>query len=32
MPAALVFANVWPMAAIAAATLTASTWLFRRRL
>jgi len=32
MPAALVFANIWPMAAIAAVTLTAATWLFRRKL
>jgi ABC-2 type transport system permease protein len=32
MPASLVFANVWPMAVIAAVTLTAATWLFRRRL
>ena len=32
MPAALVFANTWPMAMIAAATLAAATWLFRRRL
>jgi drug efflux transport system permease protein len=32
MPASLVFENVWPMAAIAAVTLTSATWLFRRRL
>jgi len=32
MPATLVFANIWPMAIIAAVTLTAATWLFRRRL
>jgi ABC-2 type transport system permease protein len=31
MPAAEVLRNVWPLAAIAAVTLTASTWLFRRR-
>lgn len=32
MPAALVFDNIWPMAVIAAVTLTAASWLFRRRL
>ena len=32
MPAALVFDQIWPMAIIAAATLTAATWQFRRRL
>lgn len=32
MPAADVFANVWPMALIALGTLAAATWLFRRRL
>jgi ABC-2 type transport system permease protein len=31
MPATLVFANIWPMAIIAAVTLTAATLLFRRR-
>jgi ABC-2 type transport system permease protein len=32
MPAREVLAQVWPMAAIALATLAASAWLFRRRL
>ena len=32
MPAALVFGQIWPMAIIAAVTLTSATWLFRRRL
>lgn len=32
MPASLVFANIWPMAIIAAVTLTVATWLFRRRV
>jgi ABC-2 type transport system permease protein len=32
MPASLVLANTWPMALIAAATLGAATWLFRKRL
>lgn len=29
---AAVFSNTWPMAVIAAVTLTAATWLFRKRL
>jgi ABC-2 type transport system permease protein len=32
LPAAEVLHNLWPLVLIAAATLTASTWLFRRRL
>lgn len=32
MPAPLVLDQVWPMAIIAAATLTAATWMFRRKL
>ncbi len=32
MPAVLVWQSVWPMAALAAVTLTAAAWLFRRRL
>ncbi len=32
MPADIVFANIWPMALIGLCTLTASTWLFRRKL
>ena len=32
MPAADVFANVWPMAIIAGITLSCATWFFRRRL
>lgn len=32
MPAREVLRNLWPLAAIAAATLSASTWLFRRRI
>lgn len=32
MPADLVFNNTWPMAIIAAFTLCAATWLFRKRL
>jgi ABC-2 type transport system permease protein len=32
MPAADVFANIWPMAVIAAFTLSLATWFFRRRL
>lgn len=32
MPAATVFDNAWPMALIALFTLSAATWLFRRRL
>lgn len=32
MPAGEVLANLWPLAVIALATLTAATWLFRRRL
>jgi ABC-2 type transport system permease protein len=32
MPASLVFANIWPMALIAAVTLTVATWLFRRQV
>lgn len=31
LPAAEVLRNLWPLAVIAAGTLTASTWLFRRR-
>jgi ABC-2 type transport system permease protein len=32
MPANEVLRNLWPLAAIAAVTLTAATWLFRRRI
>jgi ABC-2 type transport system permease protein len=32
LPAADVLSSLWPMAAIAVATLTAATWLFRRRI
>lgn len=32
MPADSVFGQIWPMAIIAAVTLTAATWLFRHRL
>lgn len=32
MPAALVWHSVWPMAVLAAVTLTGAAWLFRRRL
>lgn len=32
MPFRIVFENTWPMAIIAAFTLAASSWLFRRRL
>ena len=32
MPTSIVLANVWPMVIIAAFTLTASSWFFRRRL
>lgn len=32
LPAAEVLRNLWPLAVIAAVTLTASTWLFRRRI
>ncbi len=32
LPADLVFAETWPMALIALATLTLAAWLFRRRL
>jgi ABC-2 type transport system permease protein len=32
MPAAEVARNLWPLALIAPLTLTAATWLFRRRL
>jgi ABC-2 type transport system permease protein len=32
MPAAAVLRNLWPMAVIAAVTLSAATWLFRHRL
>lgn len=32
MPADIVFNNVWPMAIIAIFTLTAASWLFKRRL
>jgi ABC-2 type transport system permease protein len=32
MPAAEVARNLWPLALIASVTLTAATWLFRRRL
>jgi ABC-2 type transport system permease protein len=32
IPAGVVLAHVWPLALIAAATLTAGAWLFRRRL
>jgi ABC-2 type transport system permease protein len=32
MPAGEVLHNLWPLAVIAIATLSAATWLFRRRL
>jgi ABC-2 type transport system permease protein len=32
MPADVVFANIWPMAAIAVVTLSVATLFFRRRL
>lgn len=32
MPAAMVFERLWPLALIAAVTLTASAWLFRARM
>jgi ABC-2 type transport system permease protein len=32
IPATEVLRNLWPLAAIAAVTLTAATWLFRRRI
>jgi ABC-2 type transport system permease protein len=32
MPAGLVLDNLWPMAVIALFTLSAASWLFRRRL
>lgn len=32
MPAETVFANAWPLAAIALATMSSATWLFRRRM
>jgi ABC-2 type transport system permease protein len=32
MPAAEVLRNLWPLAVIAAVTLSAATWLFRRRI
>lgn len=32
MPADIVFSNIWPTAIIAIFTLTASSWLFKRRL
>lgn len=32
LPADLIYARLWPMAAIATATLSGATWLFRRRL
>jgi ABC-2 type transport system permease protein len=32
MPAAMAFHLLWPLALIAAATLTAATWLFRHRI
>jgi ABC-2 type transport system permease protein len=32
MPAAMVLANLWPIALIAAATLSAATFLFRSRM
>src|SRR5271166_1064342 len=32
LPAAIVFSNIWPMAAIAAVTLSIATLFFRRRL
>ena len=32
LPAADVFANIWPMAVIAICTLTIATWFFRRRV
>ena len=32
LPAADVFANIWPMAVIAVFTLTMATWFFRRRV
>ncbi len=32
VPTSYVFANTWPMIIIAACTLSAATWLFRKRL
>ena len=32
MPGSEVFHNLWPLAAIALGTLSAASWLFRRRL
>jgi ABC-2 type transport system permease protein len=32
MPPAEVLSNLWPLAVIALLTLSAATWLFRRRL
>ena len=32
LPAAIVFSNIWPMAAIAVVTLSIATLFFRRRL
>ena len=32
IPAEVVLANIWPMAAIAAGTLSLATWSFRRHL
>jgi len=32
LPADLVFAQIWPMAIIAVATLTGAAWLFRHRM
>lgn len=32
LPAALVWQSVWPMAVLAAVTLTGAAWLFRRRM
>ncbi|HTH17688.1 MAG TPA: ABC transporter permease, partial [Magnetospirillum sp.] len=32
LPAALVWHSLWPMAVVAAVTLTGAAWLFRRRM
>jgi ABC-2 type transport system permease protein len=32
IPASVVFENLWPMAVIALVTLSAATWLFRKRM
>ena len=32
VPARVAIGHIWPMAIIAAVTLTAATWLFKRRM